>query len=907
MSVVQTSLATGCGLPCNYSGSSPEVDFINPTSDFARQLLLHLPSLIQARAMRPDDRNAMSMETLLVDVVPSSGTLYMSVVLGLLMTVPAFAQIEPVLNTVSPSGGQSGTTFEVSVTGTQLESAQRLQSNIADFTCELVSANRFRVTIPSTTHPGQYDLWTSGENGVSNLRAFSVGRHVELLEVEPNETDSSAMPVPLDRVVNGQLDKPGDVDHFRIQASRGQRVIIECSAERIDSRLRAVLELFDDQGRRVAVNRGYYGIDPLIDFVAPSDGTYVVRLQDLISFGGPESHYRLEFDTQPRVAFARPSVIQQGQSARVTLFGWNLSPAIESVEASGPSALNSGQQAPTDASFKSQPHAGTFEQLEVEIPATLAQRSNPIPLRLQPSLAITAANSFAFSPDNSHAPVMIGLSDIPVTNDLVDNHSPESAQRISIPCELSGQLAEAGEQDWFTIDTQRGEVLHLEAFGQRISSPVDLQISIHDDVKRSMLAEFSDQPENLGDEFSTSHLDPAGRWVCPKNGRYFIVVRNLNRGVRNDERRVYQLSVRREEPDFQVVAVSSTNSARAVNIAQGGRQIVKLIALRQRGYSGAIRVSAKDLPGGIECPDVWFGPDVNHATMVVSADPGCEKLSGRLRLEAVGDAEHDALRHDVQFGSIVRAGTPNGWGRLVSELPFAVVGAAPLRITANAHESVEHQLYGTLTAKHFQGSAVDVRVEIERRDATYRADVKVMAEGLPGQIRNQTAMIPAGQTSGYVTFELPLTLPPEHYSFVIRAETTTPTADGKTESVLVYSSPVVINVQSAAFEVDVEPFAVTKARRGETIQVAYSSRRRNGFIGKMHTEIAAPGVVTDVPGLLGRGETFTGQTETGSLQIVVNNDAPLGPQRFLRLFTVGVVEDEPVFYGTRFLSLEIVE
>jgi hypothetical protein len=216
-------------------------------------------------------------------------------------------------------------------------------------------------------------------------------------------------------------------------------------------------------------------------------------------------------------------------------------------------------------------------------------------------------------------------------------------------------------------------------------------------------------------------------------------------------------------------------------------------------------------------------------------------------------------------------------------------------------------LYGTLTAKHFQGSAVDVGVEIERRDSSHQADVKLLAEGLPDQIRNQTAIIPAGQTKGYVTFELPLSLPTGHYSFVIRAETTVPSADGKTENVVAYSSPVIIDVQQAAFEVNVDAFAVTKARRGDTIQIAYSSRRRNGFIGKMHTEIAAPGVVTDVPGLLGRGETFTGQTETGSLQIVVNKDAQLGPQRFLRLFTVGVVEDEPVYYGSRFLSLEIVE
>ena len=98
-----------------------------------------------------------------------------------------------------------------------------------------------------------------------------------------------------------------------------------------------------------------------------------------------------------------------------------------------------------------------------------------------------------------------------------------------------------------------------------------------------------------------------------------------------------------------------------------------------------------------------------------------------------------------------------------------------------------------------------------------------------------------------------------------------------------------------------------KVKRGETFQIRYGSRRRNGFIGKMHTELAVPGIVTDVPGLRGRGETFVGQTDRGSLQVVVNDDAPLGPVQNLRLLTVGVIEDEPVLQGAVFLDLEIVE
>jgi hypothetical protein len=107
--------------------------------------------------------------------------------------------------------------------------------------------------------------------------------------------------------------------------------------------------------------------------------------------------------------------------------------------------------------------------------------------------------------------------------------------------------------------------------------------------------------------------------------------------------------------------------------------------------------------------------------------------------------------------------------------------------------------------------------------------------------------------------------------------------------------------------VNVDPFGATQAKRGEVFQVPYNVRRLNGFIGKMHTELASPGVITDVPGLRGRGVTFVGQTDQGSIQIEVNGDAPLGRQQFLRLFTVGIVEDEPVFHGSRFLTLEITD
>ena len=148
----------------------------------------------------------------------------------------------------------------------------------------------------------------------------------DLTPLEGAHPDSldAAETVALNSVTNGRIETPGDVDHFAFDAKRGQRVVVECHAERIDSRLRAVLEVFNPAGRRIAVNRGFFGIDPLISFDVPDDGVYRVRIFDLVYSGSGDHVYRLSIDTGPRVAFSVPAFVQRGTPARVTLYGWNL-------------------------------------------------------------------------------------------------------------------------------------------------------------------------------------------------------------------------------------------------------------------------------------------------------------------------------------------------------------------------------------------------------------------------------------------------------------------------------------------------------------------------------------------------------------------------------------------------------
>ena len=148
------------------------------------------------------------------------------------------------------------------------------------------------------------------------------------------------------------------------------------------------------------------------------------------------------------------------------------------------------------------------------------------------------------------------------------------------------------------------------------------------------------------------------------------------------------------------------------------------------------------------------------------------------------------------------------------------------------------------------------------------------------------------------------------YTFAIQADSVltvpadSPGAKPGTAVITTYLNPMTIQVGPGAFDLWVDPQNPKKIKRGQVIQLHYRAFRRNGFIGKIHTELVAPeGVV----GLRARGVTFVGQTDFGELQVIASDDAPLGRQPFLRLEAVGTVEDEPIRHIGCFVDLEITD
>lgn len=130
------------------------------------------------------------------------------------------------------------------------------------------------------------------------------------------------MPITINSVVNAFAD--GSVDVFQFAAKQGERVIIRCAGRRIDSRMRPIVRLLNTAGNQLAFSRATHRREPLLDFVAPADENYLIKISDVTYRGGDSCFYRLELSTRPYIDFVYPPSGTPGTTSRFTLYGHNL-------------------------------------------------------------------------------------------------------------------------------------------------------------------------------------------------------------------------------------------------------------------------------------------------------------------------------------------------------------------------------------------------------------------------------------------------------------------------------------------------------------------------------------------------------------------------------------------------------
>jgi hypothetical protein len=226
----------------------------------------------------------------------------------------------PRLLTTMPMGGKVGSQLEVTISGEHLDDADVLTFSDSRITAtrKLNAAgqpetNRYVVAIAADCPLGLHEARLMTRLGISSSRVFSVGNLEEVNQKSPNTTLATAMELKINTVCNSVMTNRA-VDHYAFEGRKGQRVIVECSARGIDSKLSAVLIIGDAAGRDLLVERR----SGILDFTVPEDGKYVIKVHELTFKGGADCFYRLGFWELP----ADGSIVRMPSTKTVNSFSW---------------------------------------------------------------------------------------------------------------------------------------------------------------------------------------------------------------------------------------------------------------------------------------------------------------------------------------------------------------------------------------------------------------------------------------------------------------------------------------------------------------------------------------------------------------------------------------------------------
>jgi len=157
---------------------------------------------------------------------------------------------------------------------------------------------------------------------------FAVSDLPELLEPL-----SAAAPVP--SVINGRLDKEGEIDRYRVKVEPGMKLLVEMQARELGtSKLEAIIAAYDPGGKKLGsagdqpLPEDVFAIqgtsrtssDPFLNVTVPADvHELTISVEDLALRGGPLYGYRLTVRQQAedfKLSIASPQInIPRGGSA----------------------------------------------------------------------------------------------------------------------------------------------------------------------------------------------------------------------------------------------------------------------------------------------------------------------------------------------------------------------------------------------------------------------------------------------------------------------------------------------------------------------------------------------------------------------------------------------------------------
>jgi hypothetical protein len=222
------------------------------------------------------------------------------------------AAAPPAFDTIFPAGGQVGTRVECTLAGKGLESGSPGAWTSGPGLVFLAGEKplKFFANMAKEAKPGPFLVRFYNAEGSSPPRIFVIGNHPEYLEKEPNDSlaDASTAESRLNVVINGVLEKSGDVDMHPIRAQKGKTILLELHGYALGSPMDPALRLLDSRGVELQSAHDTHNLDPRLIYTPAKDGTLLAQVLAFahppaadVALKGSAAHvYRLRIAEQPQ-------------------------------------------------------------------------------------------------------------------------------------------------------------------------------------------------------------------------------------------------------------------------------------------------------------------------------------------------------------------------------------------------------------------------------------------------------------------------------------------------------------------------------------------------------------------------------------------------------------------------------
>jgi hypothetical protein len=602
---------------------------------------------------------------------------------ALVGTALVASAVPPVVTGVDVRGVQIGKVTALTFTGTDLLPNPRLLST-ARIRSQKVrdGAKAERVTleveVEEDSVPGVENWWFVTDGGVSVRSPLTV----DALPQKPFAAEAGPLPVALHGTLNA-----AQISEVTFVGKAGQPVQCEVEAQRIQSRLRPVLKLYDGRNALLAWSAPQAALkgDCRIEIKLPRDGEYRLQVHDLQYAAAAPSFFRVKLGRWTYADAVYPPTVRQGQSAEVRLVG--------------NSAENPPLQIPSDAAGE----------------------------------AVAAPRGQAADMSGPRPPVW--MSDLPQVEEARGGTEPQSLP--AMPVALNGWISKPGEVDVYTLQVQPETEIEVEVVADSIGSPMDAELELRD-AKGVRLA--------LADD-GTGTPDPKLSYKVPKGVNAIQAAVRDVAGIAGPQC-VYRLEAvlkGSKTPDFSLKLLEDSHTLRS-----GTHGVLKVEVLREGGFTGPVDLTLVGLPRGVKVSGTRV-PDAATGTLVTyqSNEPFEPSIlavrgegGGRRKVAGLGANAVARLQPWMDADVAIAVASVPGpdfaveWGGAAEKVSLAPSGKAtvPLRVKRPAgHEgSVRFTLLSSQARIFKQAQLENNRMLREEKPVLLAEDKKIqqLAEAL---------------------------------------------------------------------------------------------------------------------------------------------------------------------------------